>query len=34
MACALLVDDDDTANYLNKRLFEKLELAEKLLELS
>ncbi len=31
IACALLVDDDTTANYLNKRLFQKLEVAEKLL---
>ena len=31
IACALLVDDDDTANYLNKRLFQKLDVAEKLL---
>ena len=31
IACALLVDDDTTANYLNKRLFHKLDVAEKLL---
>ncbi|RDC58667.1 response regulator [Adhaeribacter pallidiroseus] len=31
IASALLVDDDDTANYLHKRLFQKLEVAEKLL---
>lgn len=31
MTCALLVDDNETANYLNKRLFQKLAVAEKLL---
>ncbi len=31
ISCALLVDDDPTANYLNKRLFQKLDVAEKLL---
>ncbi|RDC58851.1 response regulator [Adhaeribacter pallidiroseus] len=31
ITCALLVDDDTTANFLNKRLFQKLDVAEKLL---
>ena len=31
ITCALLVDDDPTAIYLNKRLFQKLDAAEELL---
>ncbi|QNF34232.1 response regulator [Adhaeribacter swui] len=31
IACTLLVDDDNTANYLNQLLFERLEATEKLL---
>lgn len=31
IACTLLVDDDDTANYLNEMLFTRLEATEKLL---
>ena len=31
ISCALLVDDDNTANFLNKRLFQKLNAAEKVL---
>jgi CheY-like chemotaxis protein len=29
--CTLLVDDDDTANYLNEKLFSRLDVTEKLL---
>jgi len=31
IACTLLVDDDDTANYLNELLFNRIEATEKLL---
>jgi CheY-like chemotaxis protein len=31
IACTLLVDDDNTANYLNQMLFERLEATQKLL---
>lgn len=31
IACTLLVDDDDTANYLNQLLFKRLGVTEKLL---
>lgn len=31
IACTLLVDDDDTANYLNKSLFKRLDATERLL---
>ena len=31
IACTLLVDDDDTANYLNEMLFKRLDATEKLL---
>ena len=31
IACTLLVDDDDTANYLNQMLFERLEVTDNLL---
>lgn len=31
IACTLLVDDDDTAIYLNKTIFSRLEATEKLL---
>lgn len=29
--CVLLVDDDDTTNFINKMLFEEIEVTEKLL---
>lgn len=31
ISCTLLVDDDDTANYLNGLLFKRMEASEKLL---
>jgi CheY-like chemotaxis protein len=31
LACVLLVDDDDTANYVNQTLLEDLEVAQKIL---
>ncbi|PSR57468.1 response regulator [Adhaeribacter arboris] len=31
IACTLLVDDDETANYLNELLFKRLAVTEKLL---
>jgi CheY-like chemotaxis protein len=31
LSCTLLVDDDDTTNYLNRKLLEKLAVTDKLL---
>ncbi|UOQ71346.1 hypothetical protein [Hymenobacter cellulosilyticus] len=31
LPCVLLVDDDDTTNYLNKLLFSRLDVTETLL---
>lgn len=31
IACTLLVDDDDTANYLNQMLFKRLEVTDNLM---
>jgi CheY-like chemotaxis protein len=31
LACTLLVDDDDTANYLNELLLKRFELTEKII---